>query len=156
MSYMHNQFDSNKHNKYKPLNPEKYKGDVEKIISRSSYEWNFYRWLDSNENVLSWVTEPIGIPYVDYTHKKRNYFPDVVFKCKTPSGGSKIYMIEIKPYKETIPPVVNKRKKQKTLIYEKQTWETNCRKWEAAKRYCNLKGWEFKIITENELFGQRK
>lgn len=152
MSYMHNQFDPNKHNRYNPQNPEKYKGDLNKIISRSSYEWNFYRWLDHNENVLGWVTEPIPIPYIDFTGKKRNYFPDVVFQCRTPDGGIKIYMVEIKPYKETIEPVVNRRKRAKTILHEKQTWETNKRKWASAKNYCKLKGWEFKIITEKELF----
>lgn len=156
MSYMNNQFNPNKHSKYNPANPEKYKGDITKIISRSSYEWNFYRWCDTNPNVISWVSEPIPIPYVDYTGKQRNYFPDVIFQCKTPAGTTKVYVVEIKPYKETVPPVVNKRKKQKTLLYEKQTWETNCRKWGAAKKYCSLKGWEFKIITENELFSSRK
>jgi hypothetical protein len=49
-------------------------------------------------------------------------------------------MVEIKPFKETIPPVTNSRKKAKTLLHEKQTWETNIRKWEAAKRYCKAKG----------------
>lgn len=156
MSFMHNQFNPNKHSLYKPMNPEKYTGDVNKIVSRSSYEWNFYRWLDTNENITAWITEPLGLPYVDWTGKQRNYFPDVVFKCKTPTGGEKIYMVEIKPAKETVPPIVNRRKKPKTLLQEKQTWETNIRKWEAAKRYCKMKGWEFKLITENELGMGRK
>jgi hypothetical protein len=51
---------------------------------------------------------------------------------------------------------VNRRKKPKTLLQEKQTWETNIRKWAAAKRYCKMKGWEFKLITENELGMGRK
>jgi hypothetical protein len=46
----------------------------------------------------------------------------------TPTGETKTYMIEIKPLKETIPPVPNKRKRTKTVLYEQKTWETNCRK----------------------------
>ena len=154
MSLMNNNFDPNKHTLYKPVNPEKYKGDINKIVSRSSYEWNFYRWLDFNSNVISWISEPIGIPYIDYTGKQRRYFPDVIFKCKTPEGNEKTYVIEIKPVKETVPPIVNRRKRHKTILYEKQTWETNIRKWNAAKQYCKLKGWEFKLITEKEIFGR--
>jgi hypothetical protein len=30
-------------------------------------------------------------------------------------------MVEIKPAKETVPPIVNRRKKPKTLLQEKQT-----------------------------------
>ena len=61
-------------------------------------------------------------------------------------------MIEIKPYKETIEPIVNKRKAKKTILYEKKTWETNKRKWSAAKAYCDRKGWKFKIVTEKDIF----
>lgn len=152
MSYMHNQFDPKKHSKFNPMNPEKYKGDINKIISRSSYEWNFYRWLDSNDNVILWVTEPVGIPYIDYTGKMRNYFPDVVFQCKSQAGDLKTYMVEIKPYKETIEPKPTKRKQKKTILYEQKTWETNKRKWLSARKYCEVKGWIFKLITERELF----
>ena len=151
MSYMNNQYDPKRHNLYKPMNPEKYTGDVNKIVSRSSYEWTFYRWLDSNQNVLKWASEPLAVPYIDYTGKQRKYYPDVIFQCLTPSGGTKTYMIEIKPFKETIPPVANKRKRTKTILYEQKTWETNCRKWAMAKKYCAMKGWEFKLITEKEL-----
>ena len=31
-------------------------------------------------------------------------------------------------------------------------WEKNKCKWEAAVKYAQEKKWEFKILTENELF----
>lgn len=31
------------------------------------------------------------------------------------------------------------------------TYQVNLAKWEAAKKYCVKMGWEFKIVTEEEL-----
>jgi len=33
-----------------------------------------------------------------------------------------------------------------------QTWITNKAKWDAARRVSEAKGWEFKILTEDDLF----
>lgn len=69
--------------------------------------------------------------------------------------GDKIIeeLIEIKPYKETVPPVLSEGKKTKTKIREVLTWETNQRKWESARRYCEKKGWQFRIVTEKDMPG---
>lgn len=157
MSWQHNNFNPKSgHTLYRPRNPEKYIGDVDKIISRSSYESKFYRWCDNNENVIKWITEPFHITYIDIDYKcggtkQRKYFPDVLFQCKT-SQGIETYLVEIKPYKETQPPKQNKRKNKKTQLYEQRTWNTNSRKWAAAKNFCKQKGWHFNIVTERELF----
>ena len=153
-NFQKSNFNPQKHNLYHPKYPEKYKGDINKIISRSSYESRFYRWCDENPAVISWASEPFSIPYKDYTGKKRNYYPDVWFQCIDKEENKKTYLIEIKPYKETIPPKNHKRKKQSTLLYEQKTWETNKRKWNAARNLCKLKGWEFLLITEKQLFNK--
>jgi hypothetical protein len=77
-----------------------------------------------------------------------------LIKCKTKSDDIKVYLIEVKPYKECKPPVNSGKKTKKTLLYEQKTWEENKAKWQAANKYCKLKGWVFKIITEKELFGK--
>jgi hypothetical protein len=61
------------------------------------------------------------------------------------------WLIEIKPYKETIQPKTHGNKSNKTKLYEAKTWEVNKAKWKAAERYCRLKNWKFKILTEKEL-----
>jgi hypothetical protein len=36
-----------------------------------------------------------------------------------------------------------------------KTWVVNKAKWEAAKRVSDAKGWEFKILTEDDLFKKK-
>ena len=49
--------------KYKPSNPEKYKGDVNNIIYRSSWERKFLYYCDTNENILEYSSQEVIIPY---------------------------------------------------------------------------------------------
>lgn len=153
MSYMNNNFNPAKHTLFQPKNPEKYKGDINKIVSRSSYETKFYKWCDTNDNIISWNSEGLVIPYFDpIKNKQRRYFVDVLFKCICSDNIERVYAVEIKPYNQTIPPRKSKRKSKNTIIKENTVWITNQAKWKAAKKYCELKGWYFKIVTERELF----
>ena len=109
--------------KFNPQNPEKYKGDYNNIIYRSSWELKFMRYCDRNNAILEWGSEEFFIPYFDPTTKKvRRYFPDFIMKIKESSGKIKKYLIEIKPQRQTVPPVAGK-KKRKTLITEALTYE---------------------------------
>jgi hypothetical protein len=66
-------------------------------------------------------------------------------------GGIQSILVEVKPEKQTKPP--EKRKKvTKGYITEIATWGVNEAKWKAAREYCADRSWEFKIVTENELF----
>jgi len=133
-----------------PRNKEKFKGT--KATYRSSYELKFFHWADKNVNVLEWGSENVVIPYVSPIDKRvHRYFIDnwVVLK-----EGTKIkkYLVEIKPKKQTVPPTFSARKKNATIIYEQSMWAVNSSKWESAKKYALLKGYEFIIITEDDLF----
>jgi len=64
---------------------------------------------------------------------------------------TKNYLIEIKPYKQTIPPVESNRKKKSTILYEKITYAVNQAKWSAARQFAKKRNIEFIILTENEL-----
>jgi len=69
--------------KYRPSYPNKYKGDSNNIICRSSWERKFCYWCDHNENILEWGSEEFWIPYrspVD--NKVHRYFPDFIVKVK--------------------------------------------------------------------------
>jgi len=137
--------------KYKPSNPKKYKGNYNNIICRSSWERKFCRWCDLNENVISWGSEEFFIPYVSpIDNKVHRYYPDFIIQVRESNGKNKTYLIEVKPKKQTLPPV-KKSKVTKNFIYETKTYAVNQAKWKAAKEWCDDRLIEFKIITEDEL-----
>ena len=136
---------------YRPFHPEKYRGDPSNIVYRSLWELRVMMYLDKNANVLSWGSEEIVIPYFDpTTMKNRRYFPDFFAEVKGPDNIVRHIIMEIKPFKETIPPTTRKRQ-TKRYIMEMATYAVNDAKFEAARKFCDLKGWEFKVITEKEL-----
>lgn len=138
--------------KWTPKNPGKYAGDVSNIIARSSWEVKFLNWCDSNPSIIKYVSEEVIIPYICPTDGQRHrYFTDAMIKVKSNSGEEKVYLVEIKPYAQTIPPVRGK-KKQKTFLAESLTYMKNDAKWKAAREWCSNKGIDFVILTENEIF----
>jgi len=137
---------------YKPSYPQKYKGNPNNIICRSSWERHFCRWCDLNENILEWGSEEFYIPYISpVDNRVHKYFPDFIVKVKESSGQVKTYVIEVKPKKQTRPPKQPKRQ-TKSYLYECKTYSVNQAKWKAAKEFCDDRRIEFKIITEEELF----
>lgn len=136
---------------FHPIHPEKYMGNPQNIIYRSSWELRFMKWCDENTNVIQYGSEEFFIPYrspVD--NKVRRYFPDFLIKIKEQSGETKTYLIEIKPQRQTVPPKVPKRK-TKNWLYEMKTYSVNQAKWAAAEEWCKSRNIEFKIISEREL-----
>lgn len=133
--------------KFTPIFPEKYTGDPTNIIMRSSWETMFANWCDKNPSVLKWNSEETVIPYRCPTDNLiHRYFVD--FKITLSNG--KTYLVEVKPRAQTLPPVYPGKRTQRYLL-ESLTFMKNQAKWEAAKNYCKDRGWEFKIITEQEL-----
>lgn len=146
-------------NNYYPnlLNKNKYVGDKKIITVRSSYELIFIKnQLDTNENVVAWSNEEYIIPYEirlpNNTIKNKKYIVDFYVKKK----NNKEYLIEIKPYKDTIPPDITKYKNLNSYKYQQITYMINQLKWEAAKKFCqNInnkykdRNIEFIVITEN-------
>jgi hypothetical protein len=141
--------------KFKPSFPEKYVGNPSSIIYRSLWELKFLKYCDTNENILEYASEELAIPYISPVDGKiHKYFPDVYIKVKEPDGSIKKYLIEIKPYKQTMAPPKPKRQ-TKGYIYEVYEYAKNQSKWEAAREYCKDRGWTFRILTENELYGNK-
>jgi len=130
---------------YKAKNISKYKGDHTNIIYRSLWEKAVFQWCDKNPKVKAWSSEEIVVPYYyDVDKKYHKYYVDVkiVFEDKT-------LLVEIKPEKETVPPVGAKRTKR--YITEGLTYVKNMNKWEAADSYAKDRGWEFQVWTEKTL-----
>lgn len=102
-------------------------------------------YLDRTPQVLSWTYEPKSIKYFDKTTQKvRRYFIDFVAVVKVGMFQKTIW-IEVKPESETHPP------KNKNNINAYKTWLTNESKWNAAKALAKSQGFEFHVLTENQL-----
>ena len=137
--------------KFTPRNPQKYIGDPTNIVYRSSWEVKVMSWLDLNDNILSWASEEIQIPYKSPIDGKfHRYFPDFLVKMRTKDGKIKTMMLEVKPKKETAPPSKPKRITE-NYIRAVKTWGVNEAKWKAAIEYCKDRSWEFRVITEDHL-----
>lgn len=137
--------------KFSPKNPGKYKGNPTNIIYRSLWELKVMKYLDSHPNVLTWQSEEIVIAYQSPVDKKiHRYFPDFVVRLQDREGKIKTLMLEVKPDKQTRMPDTKPRRTKK-YIAEVATYAVNEAKWEAAKRFCEIRDWEFKVITEKHL-----
>jgi len=108
-------------------------------------------WLDGNKDIINWGSEELIIPYKSPVDGKwHRYFPDFFVKVKQKDGKTKSMVLEVKPKYQTIAPVQPSRKTKK-FINEVMTYGVNTSKWKAAEEYCADRGWEFKIITEEDL-----
>tara|TARA_Y100001938_G_C8039740_1_gene405487 strand:+ start:336 stop:779 length:444 start_codon:yes stop_codon:yes gene_type:complete len=137
--------------KYRPQYPKKYKGDASNIICRSSWERKFCSWCDSNKNIIEWGSEEFWIPYLSpLDNRVHRYFPDFIIKVKESTNIIKTYVIEVKPKKQTKPPL-KKKNITKNFIRESTVYAVNQAKWKAAHEWCKDRKIEFKIITEKEL-----
>lgn len=135
--------------RYIPKNPEKYVGDLNKIVYRSSYELQMHQFLDNNTKVLKWASEEIVIPYFYIVDgRMHRYFPDYWVQYQNMKGEVITELLEVKPLAQTKPP----RKNSKYALYEQATYAKNVCKWTAAKKWCDERGWKFRIITERSIF----
>jgi hypothetical protein len=108
-------------------------------------------WLDNSSDIVSWASEELIIPYISPVDGKwHRYFPDFLVKVKTGDGKTKTMLIEVKPKRQTLPPVQKKRV-TKQYINEVMTYGVNQAKWKYANEYALDRGWEFKVITEEHL-----
>lgn len=135
--------------RFKPKNPSKYRGDAKNIIYRSSWELAALKWADSNDNIKSYSSEEIVIPYYYEVDKRTHrYFVDMFLEYV---DGRKI-LVEIKPKKETSIPKKQGKSKNRYMT-ESLTYIKNQNKWAAAHEYCKDRGWTFEIWTEDTLKG---
>lgn len=133
--------------KYEPKNPKKFV-NPKGIVYRSGLEFKAMRYLEDHSGVILIASEELAVEY--YNPAKGDlarYFPDLIVKMKDKDGKIKTVMVEIKPKSQSKPPKKNK----KNFLYEQVTWEVNQAKWNAAKAYCKKNGWEFMVITEDDI-----
>ncbi len=134
---------------FKPKNPNKYIGDHKNIVYRSSWECRVMDWLDKNDDILSWASEELVIPYKSPVDGRfHRYFPDFLVKLRTKDGQLKTLLIEVKPKKQSRPPEKKKRV-TKQYINEVTTWGVNQAKWKSAIEYCKDRKWEFVVMVSD-------
>ena len=134
---------------YEMANPTKYAGN-RKPRYRSSWEHAFMRFCDNHPSVISWASESIKIPYRNpLTGKQSVYVPDFFIMYQNSKGKKRAELVEIKPERQT-------RLGAKTSQHDKLAIAINHAKWEAAAKWCRLKGVQFRIVTEGDIFHQGK
>ena len=143
--------------RYTPKKPEKYKGNPMMCFYRSSWERRFMTFCDENDSVVEWSSEEVVIPYISPVDGCRHrYFVDFWVKLRKPDGTLEECLIEIKPKRQTVKPEKPKGKRiSKSKLYEMRNWLVNSAKWKAAESYCDAKGWKFRLLTENNIFGEK-
>ena len=159
---------------YKAKNPDKYIGDTELIIFRSSWEFGLCKYCDMSPSVLRWSSEPVSIPYFDRVSKLeecaklgldpnnpsnwevKNYNTDFWFETDRGEGEEteKIF-VEIKPsykLKKPHPPAHDAPlKEQRKFNYAAKEYLINEGKFAAMKEWAEKNGCKFYVFTEQTL-----
>jgi hypothetical protein len=134
--------------KFNMRHPEKYVG-TKLPTYRSSWEWSFMNFCDTNPSISKWASEAVKIPYRDpLTGKQTVYVPDFFIQYMDKKGAVLTELIEIKPASQTILERVGKNK------YNQAQFIKNQAKWAAANNWCKQQGIKFRIINENDLFSK--
>ena len=143
--------------KFRPKNPNKYKGNPSNIIYRSLLERRFMVYLDNNPSILKWSSEEIIIPYVSpVDNRVHRYFPDFYIKYKNSDRKIIEELIEVKPFNQCSPPNPKKKltktgRTSKRYLKEVQTYIVNDAKWNQAMKYCKDRNWKWRILTEKDI-----
>jgi hypothetical protein len=132
--------------KYAIVHPEKYVG--KKIPTyRSSWEWHFMKFCDTNPHVQKWASEAISIPYkCPLTGRNTVYIPDFFIQYVDKTNKQHVELVEVKPQNQTLREKVGKNKNNQ-LQYLK-----NVAKWRAAQAWCKAQGITFRVVNEQDIF----
>jgi len=131
---------------YEVKNPEKYVGN-HKPKYRSGWELTFMMFLDSNQHIVQWASEPFRIPYRNpLTGKPSNYVPDFLVVYNNKHGKRIAELVEIKPKKQSLIESKVASARDRTIV------AINHAKWAAAVAWCNKSGITFRVINEDQIF----
>ena len=135
---------------YQPKNRSKYIGQQSPIF-RSSWQLQAFVSLDKNPKILRWASQAIAIPYIDTARQntRHKYIVDLYFEVANAQSQIEKWLIQIKPYSQSVNPKATKRKSTGKLIMEQAIVQTNHCKWEAATQFCKEHGWHFGVWTQH-------
>ena len=138
------------------------------LFYRSGLEQKMMVYLDNNSNIIFWGAEHLRIPYVktewvsekqEFVTSEHSYYPDFYYELKKSDSTISKVVAEVKPHAETLEPklATNPTSKQlKNFEYALKMYNKNLSKWKYMIEYCQRKGFEFIIITEQHLGQGRK
>ena len=111
--------------KYRVNYPKKYKGDINEIIYRSSWELKFMKWCDLNPSVLEWGSETMIIPYKSPVDKKiHRYFVDFFIKIKDKDKPiTKLWCFSARGYDSSLVEKINSGKQVVVQKVPKPAWD---------------------------------
>lgn len=136
---------------YKPKHIEKYSSNPLTIRYLSGWELFYMIYLDDNPDIIEWSSESVYVRYLSPIDLKFHiYLPDFKVVTLNKKGERITTIIEIKPLKQTKPPVKKKRI-TKAYLTEVKVWGINEAKFKAAEAFCKKRGWNWKILTEIDL-----
>ena len=138
--------------RYFPSNPKKYKGNQNQIIYRSLWERKVMVYCDKNDAIIEWGSEEVIVPYLSPMDGRiHRYFPDFYMKVRQADGSTKKFIIEVKPKSQCKQTIKNPKRRTTKWFNEVKTFAINQAKWKSAKKFCEDKGMEFKIFTEDHI-----
>ncbi len=138
--------------RYFPTNPKKYRGNPNQIIYRSLWERKVMVYCDKNDAIIEWGSEEVIVPYLSPMDGKiHRYFPDFYMKVRQTNGTTKKFIVEVKPKSQCKEPVKNPKRRTTKWFNEVKTFAINQAKWKSAREFCEDKGMEFKIFTEDHI-----
>jgi hypothetical protein len=139
------------------------------IFYRSSWEKKIITWLDFKKEVVKWGSECIRVPYQitkmvkgELKVEEHSYYPDFYYELLAPNGTIIRIIAEVKPKKEyedavlftegkfNVPENLTS-KKLKNLEYRFKMAQKNSEKFKTMIKWCEVKGYKFIVITEDNL-----
>ena len=155
---------------YRVKNVDKYLGNPNLVIYRSSWEFSFCKWCDASPSVIRWSSEPIKIPYYDRVSKLeeckklgldpnnprnwivKNYNTDFWIEINKGGERPEKWFIEVKPkykLKKPVPPSKESSlKEQKRFNTLAKEYLINEAKFAALNEWARKNGAKFFIFTE--------
>lgn len=140
--------------KFIPSNPEKYIGDVGKIIYRSGWEFDFLKWCDTTPSIIKYGAEAMCVTYINpIDMRQHRYFVDMYMEMLLSDNTTVVkWLIEVKPREHTEYPkrprklTTESRKKYRKAC---ELVEVNIAKFRAAKSCCESNDMMFGVVCMN-------
>lgn len=134
---------------FRMTNPQKYVGKSAPY-ARSSWEVKVMQLFDTNSNILQWASEEVGIPYISpIDNRMHTYYPDFMVRYIDANNREHVELLEVKPNSQSTLETARS-------LADRQALAVNAAKWQAATQWCKSKGIRFRVITENEIFRNKK
>jgi len=120
-------------------------------------------YLDNNSKIIHWGAEHLRVPSTktewisekqEFKTTEHNYYPDFYYELLREDGSISRVVAEVKPSSETQEPKLRDNpttKQLKNFEYALKMYNKNLSKWKYMIEYCERKGFEFIIITEQHL-----